>query len=68
MALVLSVLVLAIIALVVGAFALWRRGGSLKQVGLMLALAVIMAVNIAIWTLPDASGNAPLGQELQGQP
>jgi len=65
MALVLSLLVLAIIALVVGAFALWRRGGSLKQIGLMLVLAVIMAVNIAIWTLPDASGTAPLGQELQ---
>ena len=67
MALVLSLLVLAIIALVVGAFALWRRGGSPKQIGLMLVLAVIMAVNIAIWTLPDASGTAPLGQELKKQ-
>lgn len=65
MALVLSVLVLAIIALVVGAFALWRRGGSAKQIGLMLFLAVIMAVNIAIWTLPDASGTAPVAQDLQ---
>lgn len=65
MALVLSVLVLAMIALVVGAFALWRRGGSARQIGLMLLLAVVMAVNIAIWTLPDASGNAPLAQELQ---
>lgn len=68
MALVLSLLVLAIIALVAGAFALWRRGGSLKQVMLMLVLAVIMVVNIAIWTLPDATGNAPLGQALQDQP
>ena len=65
MALVLSVLVLAIFALVIGAFVLWRRGGSMKQIGLMLFLAAIMAVNIAIWTLPDASGNAPLGQDLQ---
>lgn len=60
MALVLSLLVLAAIALVAGAFVLWRRGGSSKQVWLMLLLAVVMAVNIAIWTLPDASGNAPL--------
>lgn len=65
MALVLSVLVFAIIALVFGAFTLWRRGGSPKQVGLMLFLAVIMVVNIAIWTLPDPGGNAPLKQELQ---
>lgn len=63
MALVLSLLVLGAIAMVVGAFVLWRRGGSLKQVGLMLLLAVIMAVNVAIWTLPDASGNSPLNHQ-----
>lgn len=60
MALVLSLLMAAAIALVIGAFALWKRGGSLKQVALMLLLAVIMAVNVAIWTLPDASGNSLL--------
>ena len=60
MALVLSLLVLAAIALVIGAFALWKRGGSRKQVALMLLLAGVMCVNVAIWTLPDASGNAPL--------
>ena len=60
MTLVLSLLMLAIIALAIGAFALWRRGGSLKQVALMLLLAAVMAVNVAIWTLPDASGNSPL--------
>ena len=63
MALVLSLLVLGAIAMVVGAFVLWRRGGSLKQVGLMLLLAAIMAVNVAIWTLPDASGNSPLNHQ-----
>ena len=62
---VLSILVLAAIALVLGAAALWRRGGSRKQIGLMLLLAAIMAANIGIWTLPDSSGNAPLGQELK---
>ncbi len=65
MALVLSILMLATIALLVGAFILWRRGGSLKQVLLMALLALVMAVNVGIWTLPDASGTAPLGRELK---
>lgn len=65
MALVLSILVLACIALVIGAIALVRRGGTRKQAGLMLLLAVIMAVNVAIWTLPGNDGSAPLGQELK---
>ena len=65
MALVLSILVLACIALVFGAVALLRRGGSRKQAGLMLLLALIMAVNVAIWTLPGNGVPAPLGQELR---
>lgn len=60
----LSVLVLAAMALVLGAVFLWRRGGSRKQIGLMLLLAAIMVINVGIWTLPDASGNAPLGRAL----
>ena len=44
---------------------LWRRGGQRKQIGLMLLLAVIMAANIGIWTLPDGNGNAPFGRELK---
>lgn len=57
---VLSLLMLAAIALVIGAFAQWKRGAPRKQVALMLLLAAVMAVNVAIWTLPDASGNSPL--------
>ncbi len=60
---VLSLLVLVTIALLVGGYVLWRRGGSMKQVLLMLGLAVVLAVNVAIWTLPDESGEAPLGRE-----
>lgn len=60
MAGVLSLLVLAAIALLAGAFVLWRKGAPLRQVLLMLLLAAVMVVNVAIWTLPDASGNAPL--------
>lgn len=56
---VLSLLVLGALALVIGAFVLWRRYGLTKQVMLMLVLAAVFAVNVAIWTVPDKSGEAP---------
>lgn len=59
---VLSILALAVIALVVGAFALWRRGGRTKQVLLMLLLAVIAAGNLAIWLVPYENGKAPVSE------
>ena len=62
---VLSILVLAAVALVIGAAALWRRGGQAKQVWLMLLLAAIIVGNILIWTVPDSTGKAPVSQ---GQP
>ena len=62
---VLSILVLAAIALVIGAVALWRRGGQAKQVWLMLLLAAIVAGNVLIWTVPDSTGKAPVSR---GQP
>ena len=60
----LSLLVLAVVALLGGAVYLWRRGdaGSRRKAGLMLLLAVIMAANVAIWTIPDAGGSAPLSR------
>lgn len=60
MNLVLSIVMLAALALVVGAFVLWRRTGQLKQPLLMLVLALVAGLNVAIWTVPDASGDAPL--------
>ncbi len=56
----LSIMMLAAIALAIGAVFLWVKRGQRKQAGLMMLLAVIMIVNIAIWTVPDASGEAPL--------
>jgi hypothetical protein len=50
--LALSLMVLTVIALIVGAAWLWRRGGSRKQPVLMLVLAAVLVLNIAIWTLP----------------
>jgi len=62
MNLVLSIVMLAAGALIVGAFILWRRGVPKKQPLLMLLLAVIAIANVLIWTLPDASGDTPLGR------
>lgn len=59
MDLVLSILVLAAIALLLGAAYLWQRGERQRPL-LMLVLAVIMAANVAIWTLPTKGGEAPL--------
>lgn len=57
---VLSLVMLAAIALCAGAFYLWRRGGHGKQVTLMLVLALVMLANVLIWTIPDGDGAAPL--------
>ena len=56
--LALSLMVLTAFAMVLGAVYLLRRGGAKKQALLMLVLALVMAVNVGIWTLPDAEGNA----------
>ena len=56
---VLSILVLAAIAMVLGAVAWWRRGRR-KQAALMLALAAVIAANVAIWVVPVGSGKAPV--------
>lgn len=60
---VLSVMVLACVALLLGALALWRRGGQRKQVMLMLVLAAIVAANVAIWVVPDQQGKTLVKQE-----
>lgn len=65
---VLSIVTLAAFALVAGAFYLWRRGGARKQAGLMLVLAVVMIVNVLIWTLPDEGGEAPIERAAEGLP
>lgn len=54
----LSLMTLTIAALVLGAIALWRRGGSRKQAGLMLVLAAVLIANVAIWTLPNSEGES----------
>ncbi|MGN6500879.1 MAG: hypothetical protein ACTHKM_12120 [Tsuneonella sp.] len=59
---VLSILMLAALALVAGAVYLWRREGFRRQAVLMLVLAAIALANVAIWTLPGAGGKSPAGE------
>ena len=54
----LSLLVLTAVALIAGAAFLWRRGGARKQIVLMLVLAVVLAINVAIWALPTSGGRS----------
>lgn len=56
--LMLSLMMLAAIALALGAIALWRRGER-RRPALMALLVAVLLVNVGIWTLPDASGEAP---------
>ena len=59
----LSLMMLAALALIGGALVLWRRGER-KRPALMALLVVVLLVNVAIWTVPDASGEAPLAQSV----
>lgn len=56
---ILSIVMLAALAMFAGAFWLWRRQGAIKQVWLMILLGVIMLVNVAIWAVPQKDGAAP---------
>lgn len=67
MNIVLSIVMLAAFALVAGAIYLWRRTGEIKQPALMVLLALVMVANVLIWTLPDASGDAPIDQVERGE-
>jgi len=53
---VLSLMVLTALALVGGAWWLWRRKRAGRQALLMLVLAAVMAANVALWAVPDESG------------
>lgn len=63
---VLSVVVLAAIMLFFGAFLLWKRTGNSKNAMLMVILALVALVNVAIWTVPTADGEAPLDKVERG--
>ena len=57
--LVISIIVLAAIALAAGAFVLWRKGIT-RQAMLMAILSFVMIINVAIWLVPMAGGDTPM--------
>lgn len=63
---VMSIMVLAIIALLAGAAYLWRRELYKRRALLMVLLAVVIAVNIALWTVPVTTGESLADRASQG--
>jgi drug/metabolite transporter superfamily protein YnfA len=53
---ILSIGMLAGFALIWGAWRLWRRDGLGQKIWLMLAAALVLFANVAIWTVPDEQG------------
>lgn len=62
MSAVLSVMVLAAIALTAGAIYLWNREGMRRQALLMLVLVAVIAVNVALLTVPVGDGKSVVEQ------
>ena len=60
MDIILAIVRLVALLLIVGAYVAWRRTGEVKQPALMVLLAIVAIINVLIWTLPDASGIAPV--------
>ena len=60
MNIVLSLGMLAGFALIWGAWRMWRREGVGQKVWLMIAAAVVIFANVAIWTVPDKQGRSLL--------
>lgn len=54
---ILSIAMIAGFALLWGAWKLWKREGLGQKVWLMVAAALVIFANVAIWTVPDKSGN-----------
>ncbi len=52
----LSLMVLTALALLGGAVWLWRKRRAGRQALLMLVLAAVIAVNVALWAVPNQSG------------
>lgn len=61
---VLSIVMLAALALLAGAFVLWRRTGEVRNPALMVLLALIAIANVLIWTVPTSDGASPI-EELE---
>jgi hypothetical protein len=58
MNIVLSLGMLAGFALIWGAWRMWRREGAGQKAWLMIATALVIFANVAIWTVPDGQGRS----------
>ena len=64
--LALSLAMLAALAFIVAAVWRWRRDGPSLNVWLMLAVALVLLVNVAIWVVPYRIGAAPIDRAASG--
>ena len=55
---ILSIAMLGGFALLWGAWKLWKREGNSQKVWLMVAAALVLFANVAIWTVPDDQGQS----------
>jgi uncharacterized membrane protein len=56
--LILSIATFGALLLLFGAWKLWRRDGAVQKMWLMIAAALVIFVNIAIWVVPDEQGKS----------
>ena len=56
----LAVVMAVVLALLAGAYALWRQTGDPKKPVLMVILAGVAVMNVLIWTVPTSDGTSPI--------
>ena len=62
---ILSLAMIAAFLLLFGAWKRWRRDGLSQQIWLMIAAALVIFANIAIWVVPDEKGNSLVTGEVK---
>lgn len=55
---ILSIAMLSALLLLYGATKRWRRDGTSQQMWLMVAAALVIIANVAIWVVPDEKGQS----------
>jgi Na+(H+)/acetate symporter ActP len=55
---ILAIATFAAFLLLFGAWKLWRRDGAVQKMWLMIAAALVIFANIAIWVVPDPQGQS----------
>ena len=55
---ILSVAMLSAFLLLFGAWKRWQRDGGSQQMWLMVAAALVIFANVAIWVVPDDKGQS----------